>query len=219
MAGMGYRGKLVEQEEARRLRAGGMTMPDIAARLGVSKGSVSLWTRDVPFAAGPRRPPAARTPNRLQRAKQAEIEALLVAGRERIGPLTDRDLLIAGAALYAGEGAKADGRVKLANSDPRMIDLHLRWLRRFFAVDESRLRVHLYLHEGLDLDRAVDFWSSATRIPPGQFSRPYRAVPDVGIRHNKHEHGCPSIVYSCASTHRAVMGLVAALLGSDDLPG
>lgn len=46
---MGYRGKLVEQEEARRLRALGLTMPEIAAELRVSKGSVSLWTRDVAF--------------------------------------------------------------------------------------------------------------------------------------------------------------------------
>jgi hypothetical protein len=155
----------------------------------------------------------------LQQAKEAEIAALLEAGRDRIGRLDDRDLLVAGTALYAGEGAKADGRVKLANSDPRMISLHCRWLRRFFAVDESRLRVHLYLHQGLDLEGAVEFWSATTRIPQEQFTRPYRAVPDAGIRHNKHRHGCPSVVYSCAATHRAVMGLVDALLGSDLLPG
>ena len=71
---MGYRGKLAEQDGARRLRAGGMTTPDIAARLGVSRGSVSLWTRDVPFAASPRRPPVARAPNRLRQAEEAEIE-------------------------------------------------------------------------------------------------------------------------------------------------
>ena len=43
--GMGYRGKLAEQERARTLRAEGWTMPEIASHLGVSKGSVSLWTR------------------------------------------------------------------------------------------------------------------------------------------------------------------------------
>jgi hypothetical protein len=40
-----------------------------------------------------------------------------------------------------------------------------RVLRRFFVVDESRLRVHLYLHEGLDLDAANAFWSDVTSIP------------------------------------------------------
>jgi hypothetical protein len=31
--------------------------------------------------------------------------------------------------------------------------------------------------------------------------------------------GCPSIIYSCAKTHRAVMGLVTALLSSEAIPG
>ena len=57
-----------------------------------------------------------------------------------------------------------------------MIELHLRWLRRFFDIDVARLRVQLYLHEGLDLDEAVSFWSNLTDIPLTRFTRPYRAV-------------------------------------------
>jgi transposase len=34
--------------KARELRAGGATYDEIAAELGVSKGSVSLWVRDMP---------------------------------------------------------------------------------------------------------------------------------------------------------------------------
>ena len=210
---MGYRGKLAEREEARRLRAAGLTMPEIAAALGVSRSSVSLWTRDVPYVADPtRRLPAKRAPNRLEQAKAAEIAATAAEGAARIGRLSDRDLLVAGTALYAGEGAKTDGRVKLANSDPRMIELHCRWLRQFFDIDEARLRVHLYLHQGLDLDEAISFWARITGIPPVRFTRPYRAVPDAGIRHTKHRYGCPAVVYCCSRTHREVMGLVHALL-------
>lgn len=178
---MGYRGKLVEQEEARRLRAAGLTMPEIAAALGVSRSSVSLWTRDVPFVADPARPlPAKRGPNRLERAKAAEIAATAAEGVARIGRLSDRDLLIAGTVLYAGGGAKADGRVKLANSDPRMVELHCRWLRRFFAIDETRLRVHLYLHEGLDLDEAVSFWVAAPASRPCASPGPTGPFPTPG---------------------------------------
>ncbi|MBA2751432.1 MAG: hypothetical protein H0U41_04230, partial [Actinobacteria bacterium] len=46
---MGYRGKVVEKERARELRGEGFTMLEIATQLGVSKSSVSLWTRDVEF--------------------------------------------------------------------------------------------------------------------------------------------------------------------------
>ena len=81
-------------------------------------------------------------------------------------------------------------------------------------MDESRLRVSVYLHEGLDLNAAELHWTTVTGIPLAQFTRAYRAVPDATIRHNKHEHGCCRVSYSCARTHRAVMGLCRALLSS-----
>ena len=218
---MGYRGKVAEQERARTLRAHAWTLNEIARELGVSKSSVSLWVRDVVFdesvcaaRAGLNRNHGAqnRRPSKLMLAKQAEIDRLLAEGRDRLGTLCDRDLLVAGIALYAGEGAKTDGAVKFANSDPRMIGLFLVWLRRFFSVDESRLRLRLYLHQGLDLQAANDFWSQLTGIPTSQFIAPYRAVPDPSIRRSKHPMGCPGVGYACSKTHRAIMGLVHGLL-------
>jgi transcriptional regulator with XRE-family HTH domain len=221
---MGYRGKLAEQEEARQLRADGLTLVEIAEKLGVAKSSVSLWVRDVPFEPRPRRrnrryADPARPPNKLQRRKQEEIEDLLAEGRDRIGRLSEKEFLVAGTALYAGEGAKGDGEVVFPNSDPRIIIFFCAWLRRFFDVDESRLRLRLYLHEGLDVEAAIAYWSELTAIPPAQFGRPYRAVPDRSIRRAKHPMGCPAVRYACSRTHRAVMGLVHALLSCEAIPG
>ena len=146
---MGYRGKLAERQQARRLRRTGLPQAEIAARLGVSRSSVSLWVRDVEFSAPVRPPPRGRRrrPNALQRRRQAEIDRLVEEGRARIGQLTEREFLVAGVALYAGEGSKRDGAVRFANTDPKMIAFFCAWLRRFFEIDESRLRVRLYLHE------------------------------------------------------------------------
>jgi predicted transcriptional regulator len=219
-AAMGYRGKLAEREQARRLRATGLPVADIAARLGVSKSSVSLWVRDVSFESRPRVTRGRRRgPNALQRRKQAEIDRLLAQGRERVGRLSEREFLVAGVALYAGEGSKRDGEVRFVNSDPRMVAFFCSWLRRFFTIDESRLRVRLYLHKGLDLAATTAHWSEVTGIPESQFRKPYRAVVDPSIRHAKHVHGCVSIGYSCSATHRSIMGLVGALLGDAAIPG
>jgi hypothetical protein len=162
---MGYRGKVVEQQRARALRAQAWTLADIAAELGVSKSSVSLWVRDVAFEPQPRRMARRRGPNRLQLAKHAEIERLRAEGVNDIGALSDRDLLIAGTALYAGEGSKTDGVVKFANSDPRMVVLFCAWFRRIVVVDESRLRCRLHLHEGLDLRQPPASGRSARASP------------------------------------------------------
>jgi hypothetical protein len=217
---MGSRGKLAEQQQARQLRRTGLPLAEIAASLGVSRSSVSLWVREVEFSPLPRPPRGRRrNPNALQRRKRAEIDRLVEEGRVRICKLSEREFLVAGVALYAGEGAKRDGAVKFANSDPRMIAFYCAWLRRFFEIDEARLRVRLYLHQGLDLDASIAFWPELTGIPPSQFQKPYRAVPDPSIRHTKHVHGCVSIDYSCSATHRSIMGLVRALLGGAVIPG
>jgi transcriptional regulator with XRE-family HTH domain len=215
---MGYRGKVIEREQARLRRADGMTMLDIAHRLAVSKSSVSLWTRDVEFVPRPRVRARRRDPNALQLRKQAEIDRLKADGVARIGRLSEREFLVAGAALYAGEGSKGHSEVKLANTNPRIIAFFCAWLRHFYDIDESRLRVQLYLHEGLDLEEAVCYWSALTGVSPAQFMKPYRAAPDSSIRHTKHVNGVASVRYSCARTHRSIMGLVHALLDRTDVP-
>ena len=211
---------MLERARARRLRAEGWTLAAIAHQVGASKGSVSVWVRDVAFDA-PRSRHAARRrgPHALERGKADEIATLLDAGRARVGPLSERDLLIAGTALYAGEGSKRDGAVCFTNADARMVRLFCQWLRRFFEVDEARLRARLYLHAGRDLEAATAYWSGVTGVPPTQFRRPYRAAADPTRRTTKYPMGVASVVYSCSKTHRQVMGLVAALLTSEPIPG
>jgi hypothetical protein len=216
---VGYRGKLAEQNKARELRAQGQLLDDIAEQLGVAKSSVSLWVRDVEFTPSKRRYGPRVRPNSLMRRKQEEIDRLLAEGRERIGEFSEREFLVAGVALYAGEGAKTDGSVTFPNSDVRMIVFFLAWLRRFFGIDESRLRLRLYLHEGLDFEAASKYWAVVTGIPRAQHTKPYRATPDSSIRKAKHPMGCPRIDYRCSRTHRTIMGLVHGLLTCDAFSG
>jgi hypothetical protein len=99
------------------------------------------WATEASWPGGSRRaacvPPGCPWPNALQRRKRAEVDRLLAEGRDRIGRLRQREFLLAGVALYEGEGSKGDGRLRFANSDPRMIVVFCTWLRRFFEIDES----------------------------------------------------------------------------------
>jgi AcrR family transcriptional regulator len=214
-------GKLVERAQA--LRSEGLTMLEIARELGVSKSSVSLWTRDVEFVprrdGSGRHAPVRRAPNVLQRRKGEEIERLNAEGIARLGVLNGQAFLAAGAALYAGESGKGESTVIFANSDVHMMAFFCTWLRRHFAIEESRLTVRVYLHQGLDLGAAQTHWSRVTGVPLSQFRSPYRAVPDPRIRKAKHEFGCAYLRYCCTHTHRAIMGLVRALLSSTPIPG
>jgi hypothetical protein len=217
---VGYGGKVTEQQRARDLRAQSWTLQDIATELGVSKSSVSLWVRDVDFVPRPRsRGHPSMKPHPLHVAKLAEIERCRQEGIDRIGILSEREFLVLGLALYAGEGAKTHDKLAFANSDPRLVHIFVSWLRRFFDVDELKWRVRLYLHQGLDLDAASTFWSDLTQIPLSQFYRPYRAPADATIRRTKHVMGCPGVSYLSTSMARRVMGLVAAVSSVAAIPG
>jgi hypothetical protein len=215
---VGYRGKVELQLKARALGEEGRTLLDIAQTLGVAKSSVSLWVRDLNIEVRRRRPGVRRS-NALHTAKLEQIAECDRLGIERIGALGEDAFLAAGVALYAGEGSKRDGKVTFPNTDARMIMFFCAWLRRFFDVDESRLRVRIYLHQGLDLDAALAYWSVITGVPLTQFNKPYRAVADSSIRVTKHEYGCAYVDYTCARTHREIMGLIRALLSSMDPSG
>lgn len=231
---MGYRGLVEKQNQARDLRAQGWTLSEICEEVGCSKASASLWCRDVEideevleqrrrerFLAG-NEGARRRGPNKLQRRKAAEIEEMRLDGRRVVGHLSERDLMVAGIALYAGEGSKTPGEVRFANSDPRMIAMFVEWMRRCFGVDPATMRLRLYLHEGLDLEAANRFWSALTGIPIDRFRAPYRAVADPSIRRSKHPMGCPAVCISSTRLHRRVMGLVDALLsfpGSETCSG
>lgn len=217
---MGNGGKYVERHRARELRAEAWTLQEIADELGVSKGSVSVWVRDVEFVPKPRnRGHVAHRPHPLHVRKLAEIEQCRVEAEAEYSDLSVDQLDAFALGLYAGEGAKTPGAVSMANTNPLLLRLFIDWLRRNFDIDEDRLRARLYLHEGLDIEEATAYWSAAISIPERQFHLPYRAAADPSRRQAKHERGCLTIVYHCSVTHRRVMASVAAITSRFDLPG
>lgn len=101
---MGYRGKVKEREEARRLRAQNLTIIQIAEKRGVSKSSVSVWVRDVPFTPSKRRWGPQRRPNPASDRKQRQIEECNQLGEEMVGSLEASAFFAAGIALLRGRG-------------------------------------------------------------------------------------------------------------------
>lgn len=217
---MGNRGKVVEQQRARELRAQSWTLLEIARELGVSKSSASLWARGVNFVPKPRnRGHASNKPHPMAIEKQLDIQRSKQEADAFVGSVSNRDLTMFALALYAGEGSKREGSVVFANSDAVLMRIFVTWLRSAFELDEARMRMRLYLHADLDLDAAVEFWSDATGVPPAQFGKPYRAVVDETRRLNRHIYGCASVVYSSTPLHRRVMAMIAAVTSQLDNPG
>jgi AcrR family transcriptional regulator len=172
------------RERARELREQGLDYEEIAAALGVSKSSVSLWVRDLPrpdrlsyeecrkrAAEGARRYWAAERPVRA-----AARAAARDAAASQIGPLTDREVLIAGAIAYWCEGGKSkpytrSDRVIFINSDPALIRFFLRFLE-VAGAPRASLRFRVYIHEKADVAAAQSFWQDVTGATADQFATP-----------------------------------------------
>jgi hypothetical protein len=215
---------------ARELRGQGSSYAEIAAALGVAKGSVSLWVRDLPVparlsytecrersAAGARRYWAVERP-----AREARRAVVRAAAAAQIGALTDREILIAGAIAYWCEGAKSkphrrDDRVTFINSDPDLIRFFLCFLDAT-GTARTDLRFRIYIHENADVAIAQRFWLEITKAPAGQFFTPTlkRHNPKT-VRKNVGEdyHGCLRIdVYRSADLYRKIEGWAASSMAA-----
>ncbi len=180
--------------------------------------TVSRWCRDIEPPPGPRVRTGRRCATHPARTEAAlDTARALHDARELVGRMSDRDLLFYGIGLYHGEGAKSQG-VRMANTSPAVLLAFVTWLRRFFDIDEQRLRARLSLHSGQDLEAATIFWSELLDIPPTAFQAPHRPDPRPG-QIDKHPHGCASVIYSSAPLHRRVMALIEAVSSSVADPG
>jgi predicted transcriptional regulator len=205
---------------ARELRSQGWTYDRIKEELGCSKSSVSLWVRDLPAPERKRRTreEASEIGRRgweaRLRAREEERLATKEEGRVSVGELTERELFLAGVALYWAEGSKDKPyarreRVAFVNSDPSMIQVYLAWLR-LLDVDRQRLRFAVMIHEDADVAAAEKYWAGLTGADASAFYKTglKRHNPKT-VRRNTGENyqGCLAVyVLRAADLYRRVEG-------------
>ncbi len=119
------------------------------------------------------------------------MEQFKKIGIETIGVLTERELLIAGIALYWGEGYKKGRRLQFCSSDPTMVTFLLYWLQICFGVSEEDIRCRVGINEihRLRDARVKKFWSEVTGMPLDQFtSTSFKKVINKKVYENFDDH-------------------------------
>lgn len=219
------------KREARRLRAEGLTYPEIAEKLAVSKSSLSVWLRGQP---GPGRKPYDQTAHlqkiqplgarrRSQRAAEARATWRTVAAAQ-LADLSAAALFVTGVALYWAEGAKdkpwrRNGRVVLINSDPDLLEIFLAWLS-LLGVQPEELRFRLMIHESADVARHEEWWTQRLGISQTRFNRATlkRHNPKT-VRQNVGDgyHGCLIVtVLRSAWLYYSIEGWWTAIVSGAD---
>jgi transcriptional regulator with XRE-family HTH domain len=168
------RKKEKERLEAIRLRGLGVTVPEIARRLQVSKSSVSTWTRDVDLSEAQLENIEENKRAKL-RAQKAGSEAVREkflkmritfqeAGRERAREGSRLHMI--GCMLYWAEGAKNRNRLGFVNSDPNMLLVWMRFLREELHVDDEIIKLQIHVHEESNILAAEQYWVRLLDLTP-----------------------------------------------------
>lgn len=172
-------------QKAIKLRLAGKSYGEIAKTLGVSKGSLSLWFKNLKLSKATQKLLEGKMriarehnlfENNRRRTQTIKIENQQIkqAALNEIKSLSKYELLLIGTALYWAEGWKKEiqGRghyLSFANSDPGMIALYLRFLREVIQISEEKFRPNIHIYPNINILSAIKFWSKITKIPKQRF--------------------------------------------------
>lgn len=213
--------------EARKLRKIGVSVRKISQTLHVSKDSASRWTRDIILTVeqleslrqsslkgaelGRLRSALLQKHRRLDYIEGAKKEGIKILSK-----LSEKELLIAGLAIYWGEGCRKEHGVELCNSDPAMIKFFITWLRKCFDISIDRLWCRIGINETHSMREPLvrEYWSRITGVPLSQFNNTsFKRIINKKVYENFNEHyGTLTVrVTKPGNLYHDIMGLVSAL--------
>lgn len=163
---------------------------EIADRLDVTPWVIIRFMRKMNL---PRRTP------REANAKRFERKPITFSLRQNLSN-KEKELKTAGIMLYWAEGCRANPvkrmwTIDFANSNPRMIEVFLKFLRQICGIEEKRLRVYLYCYSNQNIEAIKKYWQKITNIPAAQFTKPYIRNDFLLEKSGKMKYGLVHIRY------------------------
>jgi AcrR family transcriptional regulator len=155
------------REKARELRISKqLTIDELAERLALSRSTVYYWVRDLPIfesGAGTFQHRGQRLGTRaMQQRYKARRDEAYADGRRHFAELADDPTFRDFVCLYLAEGYKRDrNRVAVGNSDPAIVLLSSKWVRRYAR---NPVRYSLQYHADQDVRALRGFWGQALGI-------------------------------------------------------
>ncbi|MFH1281677.1 MAG: hypothetical protein ABIH91_03060 [Candidatus Omnitrophota bacterium] len=179
------------KHRARNLRNKGWSLGEISLKMRVPKNTLTGWSKDIKLSneqkkrikqkildSGKIGRPLAVAANRRKIQQWKESIQNSVKHFENIS-LENPKLgkLICGL-LYLCEGAKypSSRYLYLGNSDPKIISFFINALRRYYKIDENKLRFSIGYRWDQNFRKLKNYWSKITKIPK---SKCLNSIPDI----------------------------------------
>lgn len=224
-----------DKEKAIALRLSGKSYNEITSSLGVPKSTLSGWFCGLVLSSeareriqqrvhsGALRGLLKRNANQTHLAVQRMREIRAESQRE-IKSLSQRELQLIGIALYWAEGYKRPqirhGRdvtyhsVSLTNSDPRIIQAFLRFLREVCNVPNEKIKADIRIYEHMNSKELLTFWQKITKLPKENFGKMYYGISRSSLRKrpfNRLPHGTILIRVNSTNLFHRIIGWIEGL--------
>ena len=224
--------KVVERQQARQLRSQGLSVRDIAQQLRVSRGSVSLWVRDIELTTDQ----IEALNQNLQRNRErfAYLSRCGGANRNKANAQLRKqgyqragyELAVADevfrriCCLYWCEGSKTQSFFHICNCDAQLLRCVLKWLKRSRFGQKVKFRVHYYAENGLSEEVIRDWWleqlPELSREQVGNFRRCDVSRASQKKRIGKQPYGTASICVNSVELLNMVFGGIEYLQTQGD---
>jgi hypothetical protein len=141
-----------------------LTIDEISERLGISRQTIAYWVTDLPLKKR-RSNPGQRLGNQaMQRNYQQRRDDAYARGWAEFDDLVREPSFRDFVCMYIGEGYKRSRHtVSLCNSDPKVVVLADRWIRRFAS---NPVKYSVQYHADQDIAEIRRFWADLLHIEP-----------------------------------------------------
>lgn len=138
--------------------------------------TLSNWFRDRPYTPNEeakRRIETGRYRYGLKRQAERlkDIENIKNAARMEIGEFTERDLWMMGIGLWLGEGSKTTEQIRLANSNPDVVKLWVKWLTEVCGLGAENIFLTLHCYPDTDEDACKQYWAQTIGLDTVRFGK------------------------------------------------
>ncbi|MBI1755148.1 hypothetical protein HY250_00925 [Candidatus Azambacteria bacterium] len=198
--------KVLEKIKAVALRRKGLSYREIMDRIPsiVSKGTLSRWCNAITL-----------TPSQFAKLEKhmhvsrdrARFRAIITNRRNRekrdneIGRIARKEfeqykkerLFFLGIALYWAEGAKTNRCFQFMNSDSTLVQIMIRWIKRYLKVQKDGIKIRLYLHKIYKNENCENFWEKVTGIPQWKFLKTVYKPTRHTVKKNLSYKGCARV--------------------------
>ncbi len=196
------RAKVHEKRLVISLRKKGCTYNEIMKQVpNVSKGSLSLWCRNIEF-----------TPEQIEKLKKriqqgrdlSRIHAAIANRNNRLArdkkvydsalkefSAYKNDVFFSlGIALYWAEGSKTRRYFQFTNSDAVMTKTMVIWIEKYLKVDRKSIKPRLYIHRSYEHEGLRKFWANQIGVSENSFQKEVYKQDKYGFKKNENYKGC-----------------------------